>query len=244
MSELPGQPFVAKDAGEILGELLEHIVTGIVKVDYEEYTYSSGTDTYTILCGSPDVTNGLLVEINRIWGVRGGSFYEFIENVDFSVDTDNNQITFVNTPDDTIPFFASYRYNQQFTSSITDISEGSVARVLMTSVSRQFDSMWKSLKLLQSAAYIESAQGDDLDEVLKLVGITRNEATGASGYITYYRESTGGSSLIPVGSLVGSQLTDQVIIYETIENIYFRDGFGSARVPIEAQEAYSGKIDP
>ena len=241
LSELPGQPFVSKTASEILGEILEHIVTGVVKVDYEQYTYNVGTDTYALLCGSPDISTGLLVEINRIWGIIDGSFYEFIENVDFSVDTDNNEITFTNTPDDTTDFFVNYRYNQQFTSSITDVSDGSVTRVLMTSVSRQFASMWKSLELLQAAAWIDTALGDDLDEVLKLVGVERNEATVASGYITYYRETTAGQTLIPAGSLVGSQRTDQIIIYQTTENAYFQDGFGTARAPIEAQDAYSGK---
>ena len=245
MSNLPEQPFVSKDAGEILGELLEHVVVGIVKVDHEVYTFSSGTSTYTILCGSPGITDGALVEINRIYGVIDGDFYEFIEGTDFTTDLDNNQITFINDPDDTTSFVASYRYDQQVTSGITDITQGSVTRTLLQSFSQQLASCWRSLELIKAAAYLESAEGDDLDELLKLVGMTRNAATGASGFVTFYRDGVGGPSdptTIPLGSQVAAQRTDRTIYYETTEIAYFLEGFSSARAPIQATEAYNGKI--
>ena len=242
MSELPEQPFVSKNATEILGELTEHVVTGIVKIDHEEYTFSSGVSTYTILCGSPDITNGTLVEINRLWGVVDGSFHEFVENTDFTVDLPNTQITFVNDPDNATSFFVSYRYDQQFTSNITDVSEGSVTRTLLQSFARQLASCWRSLELIKAAAYIETAQGEDLDELLKLVGVTRNVATGASGYITFYRDGTSPQTTVPVGTQVAAQRTDRTVYYETTEVVDFLEGFSSAKAPIDATESYVGKI--
>lgn len=245
MSNLPEQPFVTKSANEILGELQEHVVIGVVKIDHEEYTFSSGVSTYTILCGSPDVANGALIAVNRLWGVVGGTFYEFVENTDFTVDLPNNQITFIIDPDDTVSFFVSYRYDQQIVSGITDVSQGSVTYTLLQSFSRQIASCWRSLELIKASAYIDTAQGDDLDELLKLVGVTRNVATGATGYVTFYRDGVGGPSdptLIPVGSQVAAQRTDRTIYYETTEAAYFLEGFSSARAPVEALDAYVGKI--
>lgn len=242
MSELPEQPFISKDATEILGELMEHVVTGIVKIDHEEYTFSSGVSTYTILCGLPDVVGCTLVEVNRLWGVKDGSFHEFVEKTDFTIDLPNNRITFTNDPDDTTSFFVSYRYDQHFTSSITDVSEGSVTRTLLQSFARQVASCWRSLELIKAAAYIETAQGDDLDELLKLVGVTRNAATVASGYITFYRDGGGGQTTVPVGTQVAAQRTDRTIYYETTEITYFLEDFSSARAPIEALDAYAGRI--
>jgi len=240
MSDQPESPFVTKTSSEIFGELLEHVTAGIVKIDNEEETFESGTDTYDLLCGSPDITNGLLVEVNRIWGERSSSFFEFIEGTDYTVDIDNNQITFLNDPDDTTLFYISYRYDQQFVSGITDISDGSVTNVLLTSIARNISAAWQSLELLKASAYIDTAQGDDLDEVLTLVGVTRNLDSVSSGFVTFYRATASGDSEIPINTQVVANTADGNIIFETTAAAWFRDGFTSVRAPVQALSAYAG----
>ena len=151
MSELPEQPFVSKEPKEILGELLEHVVTGIVKVDHEEHTYSSGTTTYELICGYPDIASGSLIEVNRLWGIVDGSFHEFVENVDFTISLSSNEITFITAADHTTSFFISYRYDQHIVSGLTDIATGSVTQVLLQSVARQIAACWRSLELIKAA---------------------------------------------------------------------------------------------
>ena len=239
---LPTQPFVSKSADELLGELLEHVVAGVITVNHESQTFQSGTNTYTLNCGLPDLTDGQLMEVNRVWGVESNSFREFLLNSDFTVDLANNQITFVTTPDDNTVFNVSYRYDQQKTSGITDISDGSVTRVLMQAVARQFASAWRSLELIKAAAYIETALGDDLDEVVKLVGVTRNEAAAASGYVSFYRETASGDVEVPVSSQVAAPTTEANVVYATQTAVWFRDGFTSVRAPITALAGYEGSV--
>lgn len=238
---LPTQPFIGKSADEILGELFEQVIAGIVPIYSEEYTYSSGTDTYTLLCGSPDITDGRLISVERVWGVVSGSFKELAQTTDFSVDLANNQITFITTPDDNTVFAVTYRYDQRVVSGITDISEGSVTRVLLQSAAYQFSAAWRSLELVKASAYIDTALGDDLDEVVKLVGITRNVATVSSGYVTLYRTSTGSEDTVSSGAEVSAQTSGGKIVYATTTDVKFYAGFTSVRAPIQANASYAGK---
>jgi len=237
---LPTQPFVSKSADEILGELLEQIVLGIVPMYNEEYTFSSGTDTYTLLCGSPDITDGRLISIGRVWGTKDGSYFEFAQNTDFDVDLSTNEITFTTSPDDDTTFAVTYRYDQQIVSNITDISTGSVTRVLMQSAARQFGAAWRSLELVKASAYIDTAVGDDLNELVKLVGIERTSATPSSGYVSFYRTNTSGETSISSGAQVGAPTTASDIVFATQSTGTFYDGFSSVRVPVEADAAYVG----
>ncbi len=238
---LPTQPFISKTAEEILGELLEQVVAGVVPVYNEEYTFSSGTDTYTLLCGSPTITNGQLINVDRIWGAYNGSFKEFVQNTDFTVDLSTNQITFTTSPDDDTIFAVTYRYDQQLTSGITDISDGSVTKILLQASARQFAAAWRSLELVKASAYIDTALGDDLDELVKLVGIDRTAATVATGYVTFYRTTTSGETTLTSGIEVSAQTSGGKIVYSTNTDVKFYDGFTSARAPIQANASYAGK---
>ena len=239
---LPTQPFVSKTADEILGELMEQVVVGTVPVYNEEYTFSSGTNTYELLCGSPDITNGVLINIDRVWGIKGGSYYEFSLITEFTVDLTTNEITFSTDPDDNTTFAVTYRYDQRSTSGITDVSVGSLTLTLLQASARQFAAAWRSLELVKASAYIDTALGDDLNELVKLVGIERNPASVASGYVSFYRTSTSGETTVNSGVQVAAPTTSGDVIYATQETGHFRDGFSSVRVPIQANAGYAGKF--
>jgi len=239
---LPTQPFVSKTADEILGELMEQVVVGIVSVYNEEYTFSSSTDTYELLCGSPDITDGVLVNVDRVWGIKGGSYYEFSLTTEFTVDLTTNEITFTTDPDDNTTFAVTYRYDQRSTSGITDVSVGSLTLTLLQASARQFAAAWRSLELVKASAYIDTALGDDLNELVKLVGIERNPASVASGYVSFYRTSTGSEGTVDSGVQVAAPTTSGDVIYATQETGYLREGFSSVRVPIQANAGYAGKF--
>lgn len=234
-------PFVTKNASEILGELMEAVVAGIMPVTNEEHTFTSGTSTYTLTCGSPDISNGQLLEVNRIYGQMDNSFYEFLKNTDFTVDLSSNEITFINDPDDETSFYVTYKYDQKMTTGITDVEEGSVTRVLLQSFARQMAAINETARLIRSSAYISTAEGQDLDDLLELVGVTRNEATVASGYVTFYRDGSSGNATIPLNTQVAGRSADSLIVYETTEEATILDGFSSIKVPIDAQSSYAGK---
>ena len=234
-------PFKTKGATEILGELMEAVVSGTMPVTNEEFTFESGTSTYTLACGSPEISDGQLIEVNRIFGKQDDSFYEFLKNTDFTVDLSNNQITFINEPDDQTSFYVSYRYNQTVTTGITDVEEGSVTRVLLKSFSQQMASLYETARLIKASAYIGTAEGQDLDDLLELIGVTRNEATVSSGYVTFYRDGTNGNSVISSGSQVAARANNGNVVFETTEQVTILDGFSSVRAPIEALAVHAGK---
>ena len=209
----PTSPYLGKTADEISEELREHVVLGIVTKDHEEYTYDySGTgDTYTMLCDSN--TNAVLVEIIRIWGVYDDSFKECVHNTDFTVDLVNNQTTFIGSekPVDPSSFYVSYRYNSGIESGITDTTPGSVARTLIDGISQQVGALYRSLDLIKVGAYIDSAVGEDLENLVELVGITKNEATPASGYISFYLDTSACTSTVTSGAVVGAQISNRLV---------------------------------
>ena len=241
MSNLPTSPFVAKTGDDVARELIEHVVAGVVAIDHEKIEYD-GLGPYTLACGTPDITNGALIDISRMWGQKDGSFKEFIENTDYTVDLTDNQFTFESgqDPDSDTYFYVSYRYDQQRVSGITDVSTGSVTRTLLDAVARQVAAAYQSLTIVKAAAYIESAEGDDLDRLLELVGMTRNEATQATGYATLYRDVPTGEYTVPLGTQLAAETVNGQVVYETTNAATFYDGYTSVRVPIQAIAAHAG----
>lgn len=235
------RPFISKTVDGIYEELMEHVVDGIVTVNDEKITYATGTSEYVLSCGG-DVVSGLLIEVDRLWGVSDDSFKQFVNGTDFNVDSLNNEVEFVtgHEPDDGTTFNVTYRYDQQVTTGLTDVSMGSVLGTLLRSAARQLASTWRSLELVKAAAYLDTATGDDLDELVTLVGVTRKVAVGATGYVSFFRTGSSGNSVVPLASVLHATRGDGVVLYETTNVATFRDGHTTVRAPIKAKNNYEG----
>lgn len=245
-------PLQIKDASEIKSRMIEHFISGIVTIQDEEHstdvsnpTYNEddpGSDTYILRCGLLDITNGLLVTIDRIYGILGGSLYEFIQNTDYVVYINTNKIIFSNAPDNMTIFKVTYKYNQQFSSKVTNVGSGTVTDMLLSVFALRIKEMSDAIEKVKAAAYIDSAQGDDLDQLVALANISRNPATSASGYVTVYRSGTGDNLTIPIGSIFSTDTTElkEGTVFESTKTVDILKGFASAKVPVIASIGYEG----
>jgi hypothetical protein len=251
MSE--NSPFYKKPASEIRDDLLEEVVGGIVNLQDElhrndvankAYSDDSPPLTYRLQCGLPEVA-GILTSVSRIWGVKNNTFKEFDLTTDYTINTITNDLVFESgqEPDSGTEFFVTYKYNQGYTSGITHVARGTVTDSIISAVSFKISELYNAIALAKVASFIDEALGDDLDQLVKLINVTRKSASKSSGFVTVFRGTISGTVAIPAGTQFSTDATStkNPVIFESTELVNFIDGFSSARVPIEAITGYEGK---
>jgi uncharacterized phage protein gp47/JayE len=98
--------------------------------------------------------------------------------------------------------------------------------------------LWNVAEDVYYSAFIDFATGSDLDKVVALLGLTRKQATKATGIVTFSRSTPATNDIwIPLGTRVAT--ADGSIVFVTTEGKYLESGNTSVDVAIEAQEAGS-----
>jgi uncharacterized phage protein gp47/JayE len=87
-------------------------------------------------------------------------------------------------PDDNSHLSVGYLY-RDLPSGITDYNAGSVAGTLVRAVSREMKLLYEQMDQAYQRAFIDYAQGAALDNVVALLGISRNPALPAQGEVTF-----------------------------------------------------------
>src|SRR6185503_13197715 len=104
-------------------------------------------------------------------------------------------------------FFASYELSPgvQAPPLLTDRNPGSVVRTLAESFAREYAVLSRQLELVYRGAFIDTAEGRDLDQVVALVGVERRGRTFASGEVVFSRSTPSPADIfIPEGTLVST----------------------------------------
>ena len=93
------------------------------------------------------------------------------------------------TPDLGSWFYASYERvpDPQAPPRLTDRNPGSVLRTLAESFAREYAVLSRQLEHVYDAAFIETASGRDLDQLVALVGVERRTQLFASGEVVFSR---------------------------------------------------------
>lgn len=102
---------------------------------------------------------------------------------------------------------------------ITDFEVGSVARTLVESFSYEIAQLYEQMRLVYLSAFVDTAEGQQLDMVVSILGITRGEPDFAEGVVTFQRDIGNEDILIPFGTLVATEDTPESPkkVYQTIE---------------------------
>jgi hypothetical protein len=242
--------------------MLDHLINGIVFTQDEMHRNDAANKAYTgddpanqtyeLQCGLPDITVGELISVERVWGIKSSSGYDFVRNTDYTYDTTTNELIFESAaldPDDETEFYVSYRYDQKFTSGLSAYQSGSVVNMIFAPVSISFGNIYAELGNIKDAALIDYALGDDLDEVVKLLNITRNQPVGATGHIIGYRTGTSGDQIVSLGSQVKTNATptNPSTFFETTEAKTIFNGVSSVKIAVQAitgHEGSAGNIRP
>src|SRR5262249_11604314 len=105
-------------------------------------------------------------------------------------------------PDDNSRLTVGYLY-RDLPSGITDFNDGSVASTLVRTVGRELKLLFEQMDQAYRRAFIDYAQGVALDNVVALLGISRNLALPAQGEVTFsLKKAARADVMIPVGTRV------------------------------------------
>lgn len=121
--------------------------------------------------------------------------------------------------------FEPKKFNEVFeemrnrTSVITDFEVGSVARTMYESFSYEIALLYEKMRLVYLSAYVDTAQGQQLDMVVSVLGIKRGLPDFAEGDVTFERDVGNEDIEIPLGTLISTEDTSESPkkAYQTIE---------------------------
>jgi uncharacterized phage protein gp47/JayE len=108
--------------------------------------------------------------------------------------------------------------------TLTDFNEGSVVRTLFESFAYELAILYSQMEQVYLSAYVDTAEGTQLDMVVDILGIKRGEPDFATGMVTFVRDlGIQEDIVIPLGTIVTTEDTDttpkkayQTIEYQTI----------------------------
>lgn len=122
---------------------------------------------------------------------------------------------------------------------VTDLNVGSVARTLMEAVSVELALQEQLLDRVYRSAFLETAEGDNLDKVVALVGVIRLPAGVPVARLRFERSSSRGRIVIPVGTVASD--AEGKLRYATLASLALEPGEAAREVRAAALDA---RADP
>jgi uncharacterized phage protein gp47/JayE len=138
--------------------------------------------------------------------------------------------------------FEPKKFNEIFadmrgrTSVITDFEVGSVARTIYESFAYEIALLYEKMRLVYLSAFVDTAEGQQLDMVVSILGITRGLPDYAEGMVAFERDVGNEDIKIPIGTLVATEDTPELPkkVYQTFEPKILLKDHTSVEVKIQA----------
>jgi uncharacterized phage protein gp47/JayE len=237
--------FAAEPYGVFVDDLLTGLTGGIAR---ESFVFIATENPFRLTPPGP-----VRPKTVRVHGIVGEAFHVFRRTVDFTVDG-SGILTWVGTggvptgsavwPDDGSTFYVNYEHQGPSGAApiLTDRNPGSVTRLLAESFAREYAVLSGQLEAVYRGAFIETATGRDLDNVVLLVGVTRRDPSFATGAVTFAR-STPAPADITIGA--GTRISTSEVpaaTFETTELATLRRGSLGVDVPIQALSGGSSGV--
>lgn len=195
-----------------------------------------------------DPADTVLPQTVRVHGLSGDRHTRFRNGADF--DVDHGVIVFrpapALRPDVGSWFYASYEPvpDLQAPPRLTDRNPGSVLRTLAESFAREYAVLSRQLEQVYEAAFLDTATGRDLDQLVALVGLGRRAQLVATGEVVFSRSTPApGEITIEEGTRVSTGDVPGVTV-RTSESRTLRTGSLSVTVPVAAEQAGAAGIAP
>ena len=121
-----------------------------------------------------------------------------------------------------------------------DLSVGEPLRTLIEVIMAELDLQYWQLEQVYNNSFIDTAYGEDLAKLVRILGINRLPALGSTGRIKFYRETPATQDYtIPAGTLVETlpDINGNIIRFETTENASLLIGTTSVYANIKAVDA-------
>ena len=158
-------------------------------------------------------------ETVRVHGIANDAHTRFRNGIDF--DVVNAVIVFrppganVTLPDLGSWFYASYERvpDPQAPPRLTDRNPGSIVRTLAESFAREYAVVSRQLERVYDEAFIETADGRALDQLVALVGVSRRTQLFAVGEVVFSRLTPApGDVTIDAGTLISTSDVPSVTV--------------------------------
>lgn len=135
-------------------------------------------------------------------------------------------------------------------SGLSDFEVGSVTRTLVETFSYELGLLYEKMRLVYLSAFIDSAEGINLEQVVAVLGIKRGLPDYATGAVSFERDRGNDDILIPLGALVATEekADKPKKVYQTIEEKTLRGAEVSVEIKVQAlergeeQDAAEGEI--
>ena len=193
----PGHPF-SVPYKELIDSLEDHIRNGVEQPDQARFIFQRGITAYEL----PRIAYA----ISRISGRRGSIFTIFEAGTHYRFS--NNRIIWIHPdefPNEGSKFEVEYTYRER-PAGLTDFNPGSVTGTLIRAVAREMKLIYEQMDQAYRRAFIDQATGVALDNVVALLGVIRNPAIKATGYVTFFRKTeTTRDVTIPIHTRVADE---------------------------------------
>jgi uncharacterized phage protein gp47/JayE len=142
--------------------------------------------------------------------------------------------------------FTAMRQRAQSGGVITDFEVGSVARTLVESFSYEIALLYEQMRLVYLSAFVDTAESQQLDMVVSILGVTRSEPDFAEGVVTFQRDVGNEDITIPFGTLVATADTPDAPkkVYQTVESKTLLKEQTSTDVRVQALHRGEAEVVP
>ncbi|MEO1261096.1 MAG: baseplate J/gp47 family protein [Bacteroidota bacterium] len=122
--------------------------------------------------------------------------------------------------------------------ALNDFEVGSVTRTLVESFSYELALLYEKMNLVYLSAFVDTAQGAHLDNVVLTLGIRRSLPDFSVGVVKFVRDAGKEDITIPIGTLVATEDTQDKPkkVYQTIEQKVLGGNQTEVEVKIQAVE--------
>jgi uncharacterized phage protein gp47/JayE len=129
-----------------------------------------------------------------------------------------------------------YEDLQSNTTVVRDFKVGSVVRTMYESFAYEIALFYEKMHLVYLSAFVDSAEGQQLDMVVSVLGIKRGLPDFAEGVVTFERNVGKEDIPIPLGTLVATEDTPEnpKKVYQTYESKVLPKDFTSVDVKVQA----------
>ena len=185
-----GHPFSRPFQG-LVDSLKTSLQFGVEQPDTQELLFRTGTFAYPLkdagaVSGLADQITGFVAKKPAIFTREVHYVYAVGQLVWQPLPADAGpDVAAAWFPDDNSRLTVGYFF-RDLPSGITDFNEGSVAGTLVRAMAREFKLIYEQIDQAYRRAFIDHAQGFALDNVVALLGISRNPEQPAQGEVTFW----------------------------------------------------------
>jgi len=241
--------YVAEPYAQFVEDLLSGLTGGQTR---EQFRFLPEEAPYRLVAPGAIVPTTI-----RVFGVADNSFRRFLPDRDFTFDTGTSTVVWRSAseggpapqavwPDAGSAFYVNFEYQHGVEAAplLTDRNPGSITFLLSASFAREYAVLSKQLEAVYQSAFLDTATGRDLDQLVALVGLVRRTASFATGVVVFSRSSpAGGDITIPAGVRLSTAQPPSAV-FETVEEQTLRRGNFSVDAAVQALDTGSAGIVP